>query len=219
MIIYKITNVINGKIYVGQTVESLKKRWNRHTWICTIKRNAMAITNSIMKYGKENFIIEEIDKAENIEELNEKEIYYINLYNSISPNGYNLDTGGKNRRLSEETKNKISKSNKGRKISEETRKKLSESHKGIKLSKETREKMSMVNKGKKPSENTIKGSIDHNQKTYTMINPYGELVTFTNMKLFCKKNNLSNSKLCLVASGKRRSHKGWTISDFITNNH
>lgn len=219
MIIYKITNSINDKVYIGQTVESLKKRWNRHTWVCTIKRNAMAITNAIVKYGKENFIIEEIDKADDIEELNEKEIYYINLYKSISPNGYNLTTGGGNRRLSEETKRKISESNKGRTISEETRKKLSDSHKGVKLSEETRLKMSISNKGKKPSENTIKGSIEYNQKTYTMINPSGDIVTFTNMKLFCLENNLCNSKLCLVASGKRRSHKGWTSSNFITNSH
>jgi group I intron endonuclease len=219
MIIYKITNSINDKVYIGQTVESLKKRWNRHTWGCTIKRNAMAITNAIVKYGKENFIIEEIDKADDIEELNEKEIYYINLYKSMSPNGYNLTTGGNNKRLSEETKRKISESNKGRKASEETIRKLSESHKGIKMSEESRNKLSMTNKGKKPSENTIKGSIEHNQKTYTMISPNGEIVTFTNMKLFCLENNLSNSKLCLVASGKRRSHKGWTIFNFITNNH
>jgi group I intron endonuclease len=219
MIIYKITNSINDKVYIGQTVESLKKRWNRHTWVCTIKRNAMAITNAIVKYGKENFIIEEIDKADDIEELNEKEIYYINLYKSISPNGYNLTTGGNNKRLSEETKRKISESNKGRKTSDETRKKLSDSHKGVKFSNERRLKMSISNKGKKPSENTIKGSIEYNQKTYTMINPSGDIVTFTNMKLFCLENNLCNSKLCLVASGKRRSHKGWTSSNFITNSH
>jgi group I intron endonuclease len=219
MIIYKITNSINDKVYIGQTVESLKKRWNRHTWVCTIKRDAMAITNAIVKYGKENFSIEEIDKADDIEELNKKEIYYINLYKSMSPNGYNLTSGGSNKRLSEETKRKISKSNKGRKASEETIKKLSESHKGIKMSEESRNKLSMTNKGKKPSENTIRGSIEHNQKTYTMISPNGEVVTFTNMKLFCLENNLSNSKLCLVASGKRRSHKGWTISNFITNSH
>jgi len=211
MVIYKITNNINDKVYIGQTVGSLEKRWSRHLWQCTLKRNGMAITNSINKYGKEIFFIEEIDKAENIEELNEKEIYYINFYNSLSPNGYNLVTGGKNRRLSEETKRKISESNKGKKASDATKRKLSESHKGKKMSDATKKKLSELNRGKKPSDNTIRGSIEHNQKTYTMISPEGEVITFTNMKLFCIKNNLSNSKLCLVASGKRRTHKGWTI--------
>jgi group I intron endonuclease len=211
MIIYKITNNINSKIYIGQTIDSLDKRWKRHNWKCTTNRNAMAITSAIKKYGKENFTIEEIDKAENLTELNEKEVYYIKLYNSISPNGYNLTSGGDNKRLSEETKIKISKSNKGRKISEETRKKLSESHKGIRMKDSTKKKLSIANKGKKPSLNTIKGSIEHNQKTYTMMSPNGEIITFTNMKLFCKENNLSNSKLCLVASGKIKSHKGWKL--------
>jgi group I intron endonuclease len=211
MIIYKITNNINNKVYIGQTIESIKKRWSRHTWNCTIKRNAMAITSAIIKYGKENFIIEQIDIAKCIEELNEKEIYYIDLYNSMSPNGYNLATGGGNRRLSEATKRKISESNKGRIVSEETRKKQSDSHKGVKLSDERRLKMSISNKGKKPSENTINASIKSSQKEYTLLNPEGEIITFINMAKFCRENNLSNAKLCLVASGKRKSHKGWTL--------
>jgi group I intron endonuclease len=211
MIIYKITNNINNKVYIGQTIETIKKRWSRHTWKCTIKRNAMAITNAIIKYGKENFIIEQIDIAKSIEELNEKEIYYIDLYNSMSPNGYNLVTGGGNKRLSELTKRKISESNKGRIVSDETRKKLSDSHKGVKLSDERRLKMSISNKGKKPSENTINASIKSHQKEYTLLNPEGEIITFINMAKFCRENNLSNAKLCLVASGKRKSHKGWTL--------
>lgn len=129
----------------------------------------------------------------------------------MSPNGYNLNTGGKNKRHSEETKKKISESNKGKKVSEETRKKLSESHKGHKVSEETKKKLSKINKGKKPHINTIKASIKYNEKTYTMKSPNGDIITFTNMKKFCVKNNLSNSKLCLVASGKRKTHKGWTL--------
>ena len=179
----------------------------------------MAITNAIKKYGEENFSIDEIDTANDMDELNEKEIYYISLFNSLSPHGYNLVTGGGNRRLSEETKKKISDSNKGKKPSVESIKKMSESHKGLKMSEETKRKLSIINKGKKPSENTVKGSIEHNQKTFTMISPEGELVTFTNMKLFCIENNLLNSKLCLVASGKRKSHKGWTSANIITNSH
>jgi len=211
MIIYKITNSINSKVYIGQTIETLEKRWRRHTWNSTIKRNAMAITNAIIKYGKENFIIEQIDTAISIEELNEKEVLYIKEYNSISPNGYNLKDGGNNRKLSEETKLKISISNKGKKVSDETRKKLSESHKGWIPSEETRQKWRDAFSGKRPSDNTIQGAIEYNQKTFTLLSPDGDLVTFTNMKKFCNDNDLSNSKLCLVASGKRKTHKGWTL--------
>jgi group I intron endonuclease len=210
MYIYKITNIINNKVYIGQTIHSIEKRWSRHNWNCTKERNAMAITNAIIKYGSENFKIEEIDRANNLEELNEKEIYYIKQFNSISPNGYNLETGGKNKRLSEETKRKISESNKGKKATEETKRKLSESHKGWIPSEETRNKWRKAFSGKRPSENTIRAIIESNQKTYTLINPEGNEITFTNMRLFCIENNLCNSKLCLVANGKRKSHKGWT---------
>lgn len=215
MIIYKITNIINNKIYIGQTTQSLNERWKRHNWECTIKRNAMAITSAISKYGRDKFTIEEIDKANTLEELNEKEIFYISKYNSISPNGYNISPGGGNLIMSKETRLKISKSHKDRwdkgfRISEETRSKLSESHKGWVPSEETREKWRKAFSGKRPSENTIRGSIESTQKTYTLINPNGELITFTNMRNFCKENGLSNSKLCLVANGKRPSHKGWT---------
>jgi len=224
MIIYKITNLINNKVYIGQTIGTLEKRWKRHTWECTRKRNAMAITNAIIKYGMDNFTIEEIYKASTMEELNDKEIYYISILNTISPNGYNIDNGGGNKSRSDETRAKISLAHKnrwdkGERISEETRKKLSESHKGYVPSEETKKKLREFFKGKKPSENTRRGSIEYNQKTYTLLNPNGELVTFTNMKNFCKENNLSNSKLCLVASGKRRSHRGWTIPDIISNTH
>lgn len=212
MIIYKITNKINNKIYIGQTIESLEKRWSRHNWKCTKSRNAMAITNAIIKYGKENFIIEQIDYANTIEELNNKEVYYIDYFNTMSPNGYNLKTGGDNKRLSDETKKKISEGNKGKKRTEETKKKLSDSHKGWIPSEETKNKWRRAFGGKRPSDNTIKASIEANQKTYTLLSPDSILVTFTNMKSFCEENNLCNSKLCLVASGKRKSHKGWTKS-------
>ena len=86
MIIYKITCLINGKIYIGQTTTDIEKRWRRHTWRCTLDSRRMAISNAIDKYGKENFKIELIDSANSVEELNEKEVYYINMLNSLSPN-------------------------------------------------------------------------------------------------------------------------------------
>ena len=58
--IYKITNKINGKIYIGQTAKSIKERFNQHClkWSCCTK-----FKYAINKYGKENFIIEQIDHA------------------------------------------------------------------------------------------------------------------------------------------------------------
>lgn len=214
MLIYKITNTLNGKVYIGQTTESLQKRWSRHT--SRYHKKNMYISRAINKYGKENFTIEIIHVCNSIDELNEREIFYINEYNSLSPNGYNLVVGGNNSKMSEDVKLKISNSHKkmwsnGRQISDETRKKLSESHKGWIPSEETRDKWRKAFSGKKPSEKTRIGAILHNQKTFTLKSPDGDIITFTNMKKFCEENGLSNSKLCLVASGKRSSHKGWTL--------
>lgn len=96
-IIYRATNKINGKVYIGQTVRSLAERIYYHYYRAD---NELEITkthfiNAIRKYGKDNFEWEEIDSAENQAELNEKEQYWIEFYNSVE-NGYNIQAGGHN---------------------------------------------------------------------------------------------------------------------------
>ena len=92
--IYKIQNLINGKIYIGQSVDICYRFNNHKSESFNPKSNAYntAIHRAIRKYGVENFsfdIIEECDQNE----LREREIYWINYYNSFG-NGYNLTTGG-----------------------------------------------------------------------------------------------------------------------------
>lgn len=111
IVIYKITNLINHKIYIGQTIE-YEERIRHHKQTAfreNSKEKDRPLYRAIRKYGLDNFKFEIIDKADSIEELNEKEIYYINKYDSCVDNekGYNLDKGGKNGRKSEETKRKI----------------------------------------------------------------------------------------------------------------
>lgn len=111
MIIYKIQNKINGKIYIGQTVGTLQRRISQHK---SNSKKKSVINMAIRKYGWDNFVAEVIDSAKSIEELNQKEIYWIQHYESIAPNGYNLEIGGKNAINSEETRKKISQSLKGK---------------------------------------------------------------------------------------------------------
>ena len=144
MIIYKITNRINGKVYIGQTIQSLATRWRKH---CNKKRGCFALHNAIIKYGAINFTVEQIDVACSREELDQKEIYWIAYYNSMFPNGYNLTTGGKHCEISDDVKNRLSEKNKGKRPSDECIAKSVKSRKGKKLSEEHIEKLRQTRTG------------------------------------------------------------------------
>lgn len=89
--VYLITNLINGKRYIGQTTIGIEKRFKAHYSDSKSSRsNKMAITNAIKKHGKENFTIKEIAISYNQEQLNFSEEFYIKSFNTLSPNGYNL---------------------------------------------------------------------------------------------------------------------------------
>lgn len=108
MYIYKITNKINGKIYIGQTIHSIHSRFLKHKTIARIKnRDYKAIHKAINKYGEDNFVLELVEECHSMEELNNKETEYIKQFNSLVPNGYNLCTGGFNKTPSLETIQKI----------------------------------------------------------------------------------------------------------------
>lgn len=105
-IIYKITNKLNGKIYIGQTVQSINCRIQKHLYNATNNPESI-IHLAINKYGIDSFTIEQVCSCFDLEELNKQEQYFIKYYNTLAPNGYNLDSGGKNRYLSELTKEKM----------------------------------------------------------------------------------------------------------------
>ena len=87
--IYIIKNKINKKVYIGQTCQSPKERFAQHMKPSTHKtRGSYKLYNAIKKYGKENFYFEVLEKNISKKEIDEKEIYYINLYDSYY-NGYN----------------------------------------------------------------------------------------------------------------------------------
>ena len=93
-IIYKITNTVNNKSYIGQTRQSIQFRWNQHT----SKKDNTYFHNAIKKYGKDNFNIEILEECD-VSKLDEREIFYIAKYDTFK-NGYNLTIGGDgNKRL------------------------------------------------------------------------------------------------------------------------
>ena len=130
-VIYLITNNFDGKIYVGQTRQKrYKRRWSRHLddLRCGSHTNEY-LQRAYNKHGEECFSFSVLEKVEtNLFDLNSKEFKYIKELNSTSPDiGYNLDSGGNSRIMSEETKRKIGEKNKnknfGKKQSNETKKK------------------------------------------------------------------------------------------------
>jgi group I intron endonuclease len=110
--IYKITNKINGKIYIGQTTKTIKQRWYEHLY--TNPTRKYILHKSMDKHGRDNFEIEELAVAFNAEELDRLEVQFINELNTLDPNGYNLELGGnKYKKLSQSIKDKIKDSNSG----------------------------------------------------------------------------------------------------------
>lgn len=150
MIIYKLTNIRNGKIYIGQDSKNNPKYLG----------SGVYLLNAQKKHGRDNFIKEIIEYCEDIDELNQKERYWIAFYNSTDPNiGYNLSPGGNSTlgwHMTDAQKLALSKERKGKKLSPETiaKLKLPGRGKGKKLSKEHKEKISKTSLGRITSQET-----------------------------------------------------------------
>ncbi len=111
LVIYKIQNNVDSKIYIGLTSNSIKKRIGEHL-SCNYP-----VGKSLRKYGVEAFTVSVIDSADTIDDIYEKEKYWIAFHNSKNPNGYNLTDGGDGKlgyKPSEETRRKWSDIRKGR---------------------------------------------------------------------------------------------------------
>jgi group I intron endonuclease len=159
--IYKVTNTLNGKIYVGQTWQTLHRRWISH---CSERKNiqgeCVKLARAIKKYGKSSFKMEILTVAHTQNVANFWECYFINQYHSIL-NGYNIREGGSRGKLSISTRNKMSQSRIGKRASEATKLKMrtarlgkkfiniSKSLTGKKRSEETKNKIRVAKMGKK----------------------------------------------------------------------
>lgn len=89
--IYKVTDLTNDKVYIGKTSNFKKRKWQHER--CLEKEDCL-FHRAIKSHGKENFIWEIIDSAENLERAYELEKKYIKEYNSYKQNGYNMTKGG-----------------------------------------------------------------------------------------------------------------------------
>lgn len=138
-VVYLICNMVNGKRYVGQTIKTVKARFNEHSW-----GEHTIIGKAIRKYGRENFRYGVIKSCASKDEMDYWEKYFIAKLRSKRPMGYNCTDGGEGivglKRTPEHCK-KISAALKGIPRSSEARMKILQAHKGKPFSPEHKAKI------------------------------------------------------------------------------
>lgn len=141
--VYLLKNTVNGKVYVGQTWQTLNERWKNGAGY----KNCVLLQRALDKYGPDNFLYEVVGLASSQENADYLEVYFIEFYHSLDRKyGYNLKTGGSNGKPSEETRQKLSTANLGKTLSSDHRQKISDAHKGKTFSPEHIKNMSLGNK-------------------------------------------------------------------------
>lgn len=108
MRIYTITNVVSGKVYVGQTImQKYQKRWFYHRWhLRNNKHENMYLQHSWNKHGEDKFVFDIICVCQSQDELNEQEDLYIKKFKALNL-CYNMTDGGRNQTCSDETRAKL----------------------------------------------------------------------------------------------------------------
>lgn len=222
--IYKITNLINNKIYIGYTKKSLQERFLEHCNPRSTGGKRMPIAMAIKKYGKENFIVELLEESENDEYIHlEREKYWIDKLQARKYDvGYNLAGGGNGAGFYYWNNGKINKRSKecpgkewvrGMLVTEESRKLRSKVHLGQKSAfkgkhhtEETKRKLRLSHK------DLVKGEKNPWAKTFEIISPEGKkYIVKGKIKDFCEKYRLSYTML------KRYKNKGKCLSSKFNN--
>jgi group I intron endonuclease len=172
-IIYKITNLLNGKCYVGQTWQPMIKRFAQHKY----KNSSVKLHRAIVKYGFNNFTIKCLTVVSTQELADYYETYFISYYLANKPKiGYNIGNGGKGiGKHNRQTKIKISEALKGRIVgpcTNERRNNISKGKMGHAVSAKTRDKLSKIFTGKIISKEWAKNiGLGHLGLTYNIKDP------------------------------------------------
>jgi group I intron endonuclease len=238
--IYKITNTVNQKVYIGSAVD-LERREKEHF---SGRQTNKILKRAMKKYGKDKFVFEVLEECTTREMLSLEQLNidlhrvvkgWENLYNICEIAGSSLGV-----KHTEEAKKNMSEAHKGKCVgvknpmygrtgeknpfygkqhSEETRKLISDAHKGKQLSKETKRKIAEATKEalsdpairKKMSEAAKgKNNPSYNPIVYRFLHKDGRTFTGTQYELR-KEYKLNSSCLSAVIHGKRNSIKGWSV--------
>lgn len=218
-LIYAFVDGANSPFYVGKTI-NLQQRKRNHVWnaksgcklylYCKLRK---------MMANNEPFDAVVIEQGIPDAEIDDKERYWIAEYRRLGYKLCNLADGGEGGKgmSPEMQKAAAAEKRRGRKMSQESRKRISEARKGIRFSAEHRKNLSEARRRRVIKEETrikcsqtSKGSI--NIKTYKLTDPDGqEYITDRGLTLFCEQHGLSSTNLMKVLNGQRSHHRGWKI--------
>jgi group I intron endonuclease len=196
-IIYRAVLIEDGRIYIGQTIRSLKERISEH-----LHRGLFYFNKAVIKYGVDGFKWEIIDKAYSQKELDEKESYYINLYKSnIKEFGFNLTSGGEHVNYSDDVRKRISESMMGTK-----------NHRyGKSPSLETRLKTSIALKGKTAGEKHYRyGKPSPNRKSIKCLET-GEIFESITTAATLKNIGITSLSNCLNGRSRIAGKCHWEV--------
>lgn len=221
MYIYKTTNLLNDKIYIGQTSKDLNTDY---------LGSGKIIIRAIKKYGKHNFKREVLEECDSKEQMNNREKYWIQHFDSINKNiGYNVSTGGEGGNLGDEVNKRISESLKGKITVKDTdgnkfsidkdderfktgelvgiRKGIAAPNKGVPMSNEQKEKM------KAPKTETHKENLSKAKKGKCLkpIVCLNNGITYSGSKEAAEKLGLTIPNVVAVLKGRAKKTKGYSF--------
>lgn len=209
--IYKITNLINNKIYVGWTSRDPLLRFEEHQKTRKPKyQDRSAISYAIEKHGVDNFIFEVVYQSHDCDHSRQIETHFIQESNCLVEQwGYNLDMGGTGHKRTESTIEKHRAAIKGKKQSaEHIAKRIQRGEDNPSFGRRGKNAFAY---GKSQSEHQKQKSREANAKSYIITFPDGTEETIHNLKQFATLHNLDHGNLCSVAGGRVRQHKGFKV--------
>jgi group I intron endonuclease len=227
MIVYLITNRVNGKRYVGQSEVELETRWKWHVTSSRCPSSAgyqkMAIVRAIAKHGPDAFDRQVIEECSTQEELDAAEIRWIAELGTFGKAGYNLTMGGhgiKGYRHTEDTKRRMSESRKGKKMPEGHRLRLIEYNRNRVVSEETREKMRLARTGighsleacTKISEALCKRVRKTKQVSQKSDGAIVAIFSSAKEAAIAVNGNVNHIRECCLGTTNRRTHRGYDWS-------
>lgn len=212
--IYKIINQINGKAYIGQTIGSIEDRFYHHIYDALVTKKPTKIGRAIRKYGKDSFSVELVEVTDN---LDDREIHFIQLFNSIK-NGYNIKIGGQGGPHADSTKKKIGKANSKRVWTQEMRNTMSkaillwhEERGFVPRSEETKSKISLANSKRKMPLKTKEKFQKYNESMMKSVICITNSKEYPSMAAACKELNINSGQLTQHLKGKHRHVKGFVF--------